>query len=190
MTGPTTQAQVLAAQLEKDACRGVTPGRAKTMEQAAMELRRLSNALEEAGASAALLREFIVAQDANDFHNCEGRHADCPATCWDGRVRNLLKIPAPAPRVWARNNEATGDLLSLTGEGSLVPRAAIDTWTDEQCQEAEQWAGAAHLNASDNDDVVVPPIPAHVRIHDTPENRKRVQDESDAFWGNKPANRA
>jgi hypothetical protein len=35
----------------------------------------------------------------------------------------------------------------------------IKTWTAEQRQGAEHWAGALHLRASDNDDVVVPTCP-------------------------------
>lgn len=34
------------------------------------------------------------------------------------------------------------------------------TFTEQQRQEASQWAGAVHLRASDNDDVQVPPRPA------------------------------
>lgn len=33
-------------------------------------------------------------------------------------------------------------------------------WTPQQREEAERWAGAVHLAASDNDDVTVPPRPS------------------------------
>lgn len=40
-----------------------------------------------------------------------------------------------------------------------VPVEEIAKWTDEQCQQAEEWAHAVHLHASDNDEVIVPPKP-------------------------------
>lgn len=60
--------------------------------------------------------------------------------------------------------------------------AAIEAWTDEQCQQAEEWAGAAYTNASDNDDVVVPTIPPHVSQWDTEDARKGRWQEDQAFW--------
>jgi len=83
---------------------------------------------------------------------------------------------------WRRDDMCTHSLLGLTGEGELVPLEAIRKWTNAQCREAEQWAGAVHLQASDNDDVSVPPCPAHVKEHDTPANRLRIQREEEAFW--------
>lgn len=84
---------------------------------------------------------------------------------------------------WKRDNAITRDLLSLTDQGRFVPLYAVEHWTDEQCQLAEEWAGAAHTHASDNDDVIVPPIPAHVAQWDTPEARERITREDDKFWG-------
>lgn len=84
---------------------------------------------------------------------------------------------------WKRDDKATRDVLSLTGQGACVPLNAIQNWTDWQCQQAEAWAGAVHLHASDNDDVFVPTIPPHVETWDTEENRERVRRESEAFWG-------
>lgn len=86
---------------------------------------------------------------------------------------------------WKRDNEVTRDLLSLTGQGQCVPLTAIGQWTDEQCQQAEEWAGASHVHASDNDAVIVPPIPPHVAQWDTPEARERIAREDDEFWGRK-----
>lgn len=95
---------------------------------------------------------------------------------WDevDRLERIVDNGTTTPREWKRDNDATWCLLNLTGEGACVPESAIAAWTDEQCRQAEEWAGAAHLNASDNDDVVVPPIPEHVKVHDTPENQKAV----------------
>jgi hypothetical protein len=83
---------------------------------------------------------------------------------------------------WRRDDNRTHDILSLTGQGSLVPPEAIAGWTNTECKAAEDWAGASHLHASDNDDVAVPPIPRHVAIHDTEENRRRRDVEEQAFW--------
>lgn len=83
---------------------------------------------------------------------------------------------------WTRDNAVTHDLLSLTGQGECVPLSAVEHWTDEQCQLAEEWAGAAYAHASDNDDVIVPPIPAHVAEWDTPEQRERIRNEEEKFW--------
>lgn len=54
--------------------------------------------------------------------------------------------------------QATQDLLSLvmTEPPSLD---AIAAWSPEQSKQAQEWAAAVHLHASDNDDVVVPPKP-------------------------------
>ncbi len=80
-------------------------------------------------------------------------------------------------REWQRDDVTTRDILALTGQGACVPMTAINEWTDEQCREAENWAGATHLQASDNDDVEVPPIPEHVKIWDTPERRAVFEKE-------------
>lgn len=63
-------------------------------------------------------------------------------------------------KTWKRDDEATQDLLSLADK--LAMRSVIATWTDEQCQQAEEWASARHFSASDNPGVRVPPIPPHV----------------------------
>lgn len=68
------------------------------------------------------------------------------------------------PTEWTRDDDATYDTLLLVS-GHDVPREAISTWSDEQCQQAEAWAVAAHLYASDNHDVDVPPMPACVAAY-------------------------
>lgn len=44
-----------------------------------------------------------------------------------------------------------------------VEQIVIETWTPAEREEARAWAAAVHLSASDNDDVVVPPEPEHVK---------------------------
>ena len=68
---------------------------------------------------------------------------------------------AQACTEWTRDEERTYDTLLLVG-GYDVPRAAILSWSDEECEQAEEWATAVHFRASDNDDVVVPPVPSWV----------------------------
>lgn len=65
---------------------------------------------------------------------------------------------------WKRDNAVTADVLSLVCDHE-VPPEVIETWTDDQVREAEMWAGAVHLRASDNDDVPIPPTPAHVAAY-------------------------
>ena len=62
---------------------------------------------------------------------------------------------------WVRNDQATQDLLEL-GSDRLAMPSVIATWTDEQCQQVEEWASARHFRASDNPGVRVPPTPPHV----------------------------
>jgi hypothetical protein len=49
------------------------------------------------------------------------------------------------------------DLLLLVGV--TVDEETVAGWSVEQQRQAEEWAGATHLSASDNDDVVIPPRP-------------------------------
>lgn len=51
----------------------------------------------------------------------------------------------------------TVDLLALVDVYATLEEA--QSWTKEQREEAEKWAGAVHLSASDNDDVEVPQRP-------------------------------
>jgi hypothetical protein len=53
------------------------------------------------------------------------------------------------------------DLLLLVDRD--VPIDAIRQWTSSERAAAERWAGAAHLSASDHDDINVPPEPACVK---------------------------
>jgi hypothetical protein len=59
---------------------------------------------------------------------------------------------------WKRDNEAIFMRLHLT---SAYPTdEEVASWTDDQAREADIWACAAMLSASDNDDIQVPVRPA------------------------------
>lgn len=66
----------------------------------------------------------------------------------------------PVPYVWKRDDEATANLCCLVAEVDGVTPEMIASWTDEEVQAVEDYVGAIHLSASDNDDVIVPPRPA------------------------------
>lgn len=56
--------------------------------------------------------------------------------------------------------ETVLDILGLVLEEKELPSLeTIQSWTQAQKDEAVGWAGAVHLNASDNWDVIVPPKP-------------------------------
>lgn len=78
--------------------------------------------------------------------------------------------------IWTRDDEALVDVFAIAGDRELTAEAAR-SWTDQQCQEAEEWAWALHFRASDNPHVKVPPMPPHVR--DLP--------IAQAEWGATPA---
>lgn len=78
---------------------------------------------------------------------------------------------------WEEDREALVGCLRLAGVGpqgydreyDLGLLRVVSGWTDEQCQQAGDWAAATHLEASDND-VTVPAEPAHVaELQWTPE---------------------
>ena len=54
------------------------------------------------------------------------------------------------------DNECTNGMLSLVGYG--IPAEEITTSTNSETQDAEEWAGSVYLQASDTDDVGVPPV--------------------------------
>ena len=65
----------------------------------------------------------------------------------------------PDDFVWCRDPEATRDCLLLADV--TVPLSVIKKWTDEQMQQAEDWAGYVHFAACGNR-VKEVPIPKHV----------------------------
>ncbi len=106
---------------------------------------------------------------------------NCEQQCWEQATKQVLAEAAAmgmdmqkaapgidlqsiSPVSWTRDDTSTFNALLLVG-GQNVPMEAIAGWTDMQCIQAEQWAMAAHLHASDNDDIEVPEMPAHVAAH-------------------------
>ena len=65
---------------------------------------------------------------------------------------------------WKRDNQATSYRLLLTSIDE-VPPEVVATWSDEQVKAADVWACSVHLNASDNEDIKVPPKPAFLPPH-------------------------
>lgn len=58
---------------------------------------------------------------------------------------------------WVRNDERTLAILGLAGV--KVDLEVLEQQPDEEIRRAEDWALAVHVQASDNDDVAVPPTP-------------------------------
>lgn len=77
----------------------------------------------------------------------EAGHADILAEADEAPAEDQDEVPAHVLR----------DLLLLVGV--IVMEDAVETWTAGQRAEAEAWASAVHLSASDND-VTVPERPA------------------------------
>lgn len=73
-------------------------------------------------------------------------------------VAGALKLPVEPDQQWYRDDKQTYCVLLLIG-GHNVTQEAIASWSDEDCQLAENWAMAIHLQASDNDDIEVPKVP-------------------------------
>lgn len=97
---------------------------------------------------------------------CEKRICTTCASCPPGRVgwtcATCIAAPSPStPEHSALPADVLSDLLSLVDR--VVPAQTIEGWTAEQRSAAEEWAGALHLFASDNEHVAVPPEPEHVR---------------------------
>lgn len=73
----------------------------------------------------------------------------------DPRSANWIKRNLPRYlREMKRDDEATRDLLSLVLHKKELPLEVVAGWTDEQRLLAEDWAGAVHLSASDNNNRV------------------------------------
>lgn len=76
-------------------------------------------------------------------------------------MRKLNKQDEYEEKPWKRDEYRTYCVLLLVS-GYNVSQEAVASWSDEECKLAEEWAGAKHLKASDNNDVVVPKIPVCV----------------------------
>lgn len=81
----------------------------------------------------------------------------------DGAVAAYTRPLEGTCTEWERDEESTLASLLLVGDHS-VTAADIALWTDAQCRDAEAWAAARHFRASDNDDIVVPPVPRCVQL--------------------------
>ncbi|WP_239482857.1 dUTP diphosphatase [Paraburkholderia sp. C35] len=95
-------------------------------------------------------------------------HAELPLTkspeASDGAWPTAAAVPAQTAVLdmvqYTRDDESIQTALMLVGDIKEVPLDVIATWTLEQCIQVHDWALAVHMQASDNDDVVVPPRPA------------------------------
>lgn len=65
-------------------------------------------------------------------------------------------LPSATAPAWRREEEVTADLLRQVG--IVAPADAVAQWTEADLREAEDWASALYLWASDKD-IVVPPMP-------------------------------
>lgn len=79
--------------------------------------------------------------------------------------------PAPAPAEGEGRGPATPEtvntLLLLTGLHE-VPVRVLETWSQELLERCGDWAVKSHLEASDHDDVVVPPMPDELKRYEPP----------------------
>lgn len=75
-------------------------------------------------------------------------------------VRELLALePTACGAEEPITSSVLQDLLSLVLHPEPPPLEVIEAWTEAEREAAERWAAAAHLQASDHDDVDVPPRP-------------------------------
>jgi hypothetical protein len=98
---------------------------------------------------------FGTTPDGTEFSSDDKRLDGTP---WFDALLNFFLV------AWTRDDEVTSDLLRLAT--IEAPVALVATWTDEQVKQADEWTGAVHLRASDNDNVIVPPRPAFLEALD------------------------
>jgi hypothetical protein len=99
-------------------------------------------------ALAIIVNNFCAALQAHGI----GDDYDTPTEALEALVAKAKQAPAPTV-------EQTSVALCLVGDTEHITDQIIATWTDEQRQEAFDWAMAVHYRASDNDDVEVPVRP-------------------------------
>lgn len=84
------------------------------------------------------------------------------------------KGPMKNGKPYVTDNESVINALLLTDAGMSVANPignsdielvekTVAGWTDDEKAAAFEWAACSHLRAGDNDDVVVPPCPPHVK---------------------------
>lgn len=93
------------------------------------------------------------------------------------RIADLLDTFALEPEAepewqWTRDDDTTRDCLLLVCMD--IPVSEIATWTDEQVQHVEQWAGACHAVASDSE-LEIPPKPTCIIEWQSALNREGSQ---------------
>jgi hypothetical protein len=69
----------------------------------------------------------------------------------------------PAP-VCVRDNEALQIFLGMVGVDG-IPIGVIESWTDDDVRQVEDWAASVHLEAGDHDDIDVPPVPEVLKAY-------------------------
>lgn len=69
------------------------------------------------------------------------------------------------PEAQTRDNESVFMALQLVGGTEAITEDIVESWSDIEARDAQQWALSAHINASDHEDVTVLPIPSCVRRH-------------------------
>lgn len=121
--------------------------------------------LQPAGAEPVTLPELYVWDTAEGYWISASSHLRIrhKEFLW-AEVYPLLELPTiPAqagPGPWQRDEEATAELLSVVGID--IDGESVAGWEDHQVRDAENWAAAVHLRASDGA-VRVPPMPMFLR---------------------------
>lgn len=102
-----------------------------------------------------------------------------PQDCFcAGHGTPILWMPLPdLPKTaevdeWKRDDKVTVYMLALVMDFTLGFEEMVDavsSWSDTMVRMAEDWAGAVHLKASDNDDVLVPEKPSFLDQYESVE---------------------
>lgn len=100
---------------------------------------------------------------ATDVEMCEG-HPHREATTHDSEGVPLCAECGKSLEKWSRDDETTLDCLRLANYDPPLP--VIASWSDEQVQQVERWAGSVHFAAAGND-VEVGPVPDFLAPHKT-----------------------
>lgn len=87
---------------------------------------------------------------------------------------DALLAEAPEPERAELTPEIVRNALLLVER--VVPLGVVEFWTTEQQRQAGEWAAALHTQASDNDDVVVPPEPEWTKPYEVNFKGRYVRD--------------
>jgi hypothetical protein len=107
-------------------------------------------------------RDFARARDENAFPVRYFFECELPAKATEPEADfDITKAgEVVALSTWKRNNESI--FLRLLLVDADPNEEMIASWTDEQARLADCYAVAAHLSASDNDEIQVPPRPEFI----------------------------